>query len=152
MLTLINTNRMQPPIAPLGLDYAAEAVRRAGHPVAVLDLCMARAPDADLAEHFAGSETRLVGLSLRNVDDCFWPSGQSFLPDLVELVQSIRHSTDAPIVLGGVGYSIFARRIVDHTGADFGVHGDGETALVRLLEALEHERRWDRVPGLVYRR
>ena len=28
MLTLINTNRMQPPIAPLGLDYVAGAVRR----------------------------------------------------------------------------------------------------------------------------
>jgi hypothetical protein len=30
MLTLINTNRMVPPIAPVGLDYVAAAARRAG--------------------------------------------------------------------------------------------------------------------------
>ena len=30
MLTLINTNRMTPPIAPVGLDYMAGAARAAG--------------------------------------------------------------------------------------------------------------------------
>ena len=30
-IALINTNRMQPPIAPIGLDYVAEALKRAGY-------------------------------------------------------------------------------------------------------------------------
>jgi len=54
-------------------------------------------------------------------------------------------------VLGGVGFSIFAKQIVEYTGADFGVRGDGELAIVTLLSELRGERRFDRVPGLVYR-
>jgi radical SAM superfamily enzyme YgiQ (UPF0313 family) len=151
MLTLINTNRMLPPIAPVGLDYLAETVRRAGFEVDLLDLCLAEDHHAALAEYFAGHRPELVGVSFRNVDDCFWPSGASFLPDLKQTVATVRALTDAPLVLGGVGFSIFARQIVAHTGADFGIRGDGEQACVTLLAQLRGPRRWDRVEGLIYR-
>lgn len=150
MLTLINANRMKPPIAPIGLDYVAGAVRQAGFPVELLDLGLAEDPDAAMKEYFDNRQPELVGLSFRNVDDCFWPSGQSFLPQLEKDVASLREHTDAPIVLGGVGYSIFPRPILERSGADFGIHGDGEQALVALLKELRGRRRWDRVPGLAY--
>jgi radical SAM superfamily enzyme YgiQ (UPF0313 family) len=63
----------------------------------------------------------------------------------------VRRQTDAPIVIGGIGYSIFPRQLVDASGADFGIWGDGEQATVTLLDELRGTRRWDRVPGLVYR-
>jgi radical SAM superfamily enzyme YgiQ (UPF0313 family) len=152
MLTLINTNRMMPPIAPIGLDYIAGAVREAGHDVDLLDLCLAEAPDAEIARYFDRRDPELVGLSFRNVDDCFWPSAQSFLPTLNENVAAVRQHTDAPIVLGGVGYSMFPKRIIEHTDAEFGIWGDGEPSLVALLNELRGARRLDQVPGLVYRR
>ncbi len=151
MLTLINTNRMMPPIAPLGLDYIAAAVRRAGHGVDVLDLCLAPDPQRAIVEYFAGNCPELVGLSFRNVDDCFWPSGSWFVPELQELVAEIRRRSEAKIVLGGVGVSIFARDIVEHTAADFGIHGDGEQSLVGLIGAVRDGRGYDGVPGLVWR-
>jgi radical SAM superfamily enzyme YgiQ (UPF0313 family) len=73
------------------------------------------------------------------------------LPDLSAIVQRLRTLTDAPLVLGGVGYAIFPRRILAATGADFGIHGDGELALVDLVRELRGRRRFDRVAGLVYR-
>jgi radical SAM superfamily enzyme YgiQ (UPF0313 family) len=151
MLALINTNRMTPPIAPVGLDYIAGVARRAGFEVDLLDLCLVDDPETALSAYFTAHRPSLVGLSFRNVDDCFWPSGESFLPELGKTVSRIRAASDAPIVLGGVGFSIFARRIVEQTGADFGVHGDGEWALVRLLEELQGSRRFERVDGLIYR-
>lgn len=151
MLTLINTNRMLPPIAPVGLDYLAEAVRRAGFEVDLLDLCLVDDRHAALSRYFADRRPELVGVSFRNVDDCFWPSGASFLPDLKQIVATVRTLTDAPVVLGGVGFSIFARQIVEHTGADFGVRGDGEQATVALMGQLRGGRRWDQVEGLIYR-
>ena len=149
-MTLINTNHMQPPIAPVGLDYVAGAVRRAGLEADLVDLCLAADVDQALREHFDQCRPDLVGLTFRNVDDCFWPSGQSFLPELKRCVAQVRENTDAPIVLGGVGYSIFPREIVALTGVDFGIHGDGERATVDLLNELRGRRHFERVAGLVY--
>jgi radical SAM superfamily enzyme YgiQ (UPF0313 family) len=152
VLTLINTNRMTPPIAPIGLDYVAGAVRRAGYDVELVDLNLAEEPDTELAAHFSRSDPELVGLTFRNVDDCFWPSAQSFIPVLQRDVAAVRKRTDAPLVLGGVGYSIFPGQLVEAAGADFGIWGDGEQAVVSLLRELHGQRCWDRVPGLVFRR
>ena len=151
MLTLINTNRMLPPIAPIGLDYVAGAVRRSGGDVELVDLNLSPDADAALADHFRRWEPDLVGLTFRNADDCFWPSGESFVPVLQRDIQSVRRHTNAPIVLGGVGYSIFPQSLVACSEADFGICGDGEDATVALLAEVRGQRRWERVPGLVYR-
>jgi radical SAM superfamily enzyme YgiQ (UPF0313 family) len=151
MLTLINANRMQPPVAPIGLDYVATTTRLAGFDTCVLDLCLTTDPGSALRKHFHRNGPRLVGVSFRNVDDCFWPSATSFVTDLIELVAAVRQHSDSPVALGGVGYSIFADRLVEETGADFGIRGDGETATVRLLGALEGRERFADVPGLVWR-
>jgi radical SAM superfamily enzyme YgiQ (UPF0313 family) len=149
MLTLINTNRMRPPIAPLGLDYVACAARDAGIETQVVDLGLAEDPAAALRAHFASHNPRLVGLSLRNVDDSFWPSARSFLPSLKELVGELRRLTDAPLVFGGVGFSIFARRIVEWCGVEYGIRGDGETALPALYRCVTQAAPLEKVPGLI---
>jgi len=151
MLTLINTNRMTPPIGPLGVEYVADAARAARVDVDVLDLCLACDPDAAISRHFRDREPQLVGVSFRNVDDCFWPSGAWFVPDLAGTIEAIRTLTDAPIVLGGVGFSLFAEEILAHTQADFGIRGDGEQAMISLLGELRGRRRFDRVGGLLWR-
>jgi len=140
MLTLINTNTMQPAIAPIGLDYIAGRALQAGIEVEIVDLCLADDPDATLRDYFAGHNPNLIGLSFRNVDDCFWPSCQWFVPRLAETIQSIRGFTDAPIVIGGVGFSIFAEQIVIQTNADFGVRGDGEQAIIDLYRGLKDNK------------
>ena len=151
MLVLVNTNRMTPPIAPLGVEYVAGACRAAGVDVGVVDLCLAADPDTELSRYFADHQPDLVGLSFRNVDDCFWPSGESFLPTLAGDIRKVRSLTDAPIVTGGVGFSIFASQIVECTGADFGIRGDGEQATVTLHDQLRSQLQFDRVPGLLWR-
>ena len=85
------------------------------------------------------------------MDDCFWPSCDWFVPELAETVKTIRAVSDAAIVVGGVGFSIFPERIVEHTGADFGIRGDGEQAIVALIEQLRGQRRFGRMEGLIWR-
>lgn len=152
MLTLINTNTMTPPIGPLGLDYIAGAAGAAGIKVDVVDLCLADDPAAILKDYFSANDPWLVGLSFRNVDDCFWPKADWFLPKLAETVSALRSVTDAPIVTGGVGFSIFAERIVEYVGVDFGIRGDGEQAIVSLLNEVRGSRSFERVGGLIWRR
>jgi len=151
MLTLINTNRMLPPIGPIALDYIGSYVQKAGIDVEILDLCLADDPLKMLEKHFAVHSPELVGITFRNTDDCFWPSARWFVPDFSETVNKIRKLTDAPVVIGGVGFSVFARRIVEHTGVDFGIRGDGEQAIVSLFNELKQSKRFDRVDGLIWR-
>jgi hypothetical protein len=117
MLTLINANTMTPPIAPVGLDYIAGDAKKAGIDVDIVDLCLADNPDTLLRNYFAAHNPQLVGVSFRNVDDCFWPSAQWFVPDLADVVSKVKNLTDAPIVIGGVGFSIFPRRLVCFTSS-----------------------------------
>jgi radical SAM superfamily enzyme YgiQ (UPF0313 family) len=151
MLTLINANYMRPLVAPIGLDYVAGAARAAGVPTDVLDLALAADPGAALQQHFAAAQPRLVGITFRNVGDSFWPSAQWFVPALADLAVTVRTLTDAPIVLGGVGFSIFAERTIERSGADFGIRGDGELALPALVAEIAGRRRFDAVPGLLWR-
>ncbi|HQG48804.1 MAG TPA: radical SAM protein [Sedimentisphaerales bacterium] len=151
MLTLINTNRMMPPIAPIGLEYVAEAAVRAGIEVTVLDLGLRQDPAKAIREHFRSRNLSLIGLSFRNVDDCFWPSAEWFVPGLAKLVQDLRTVCDAPIVVGGVGFSVFAPQVVEYTGVDFGIRGDGEASTISLYQQLHNDRNFAEVPGLLWR-
>ncbi len=150
MLTLINTNRMAPLIGPIGIDYVAASAEKAGIDVEVIDLGLADQPEKVLTDYFSTREPELVGLSFRNADDCFWPSADWFVPGLKDTIKTIRAMTKAPIVIGGVGFSIFAKSIVEYTGADFGILGDGETAITALIRQLQAARKFEDVPGLIW--
>ena len=142
---------MVPPIAPIGLDYIAAAARKTGIDIDVVDLCLADEPLKILQDYFATHSPQLAGLSFRNVDDCFWPSARWFVPDLAQTIHTIKNMTDAPIVIGGVGFSIFAKEIVEYTGADFGIRGDGEQATVTLYNELCESRKFEKIDGLIWR-
>src|SRR4030042_467746 len=133
MLTLINANRMVPVIGPIGWDYVAGSARRAGIDVELLDLALAEEPAEAIKGHFCEHQAELVGISFRNVDDCFWPSADWFVPELKRTIEAVKSLTDAPVVLGGVGFSIFGGAILEYTGADFGIRGDGGAAMGSLF-------------------
>jgi radical SAM superfamily enzyme YgiQ (UPF0313 family) len=151
-VALVNTNRIEPPIAPIGLEYVAEALSAAGHRVAVLDLCWVDDGDSAIAGFFDGANFDLVGVTLRNTDDCVFTSRQSFAGEFADVVNSIRKHTDAPIVLGGVGFSVMPEQVLELCQADTGVWGDGEFALVELANRLEEKREWLGLPNLIWRR
>ena len=144
-VALINTNRIKPPIAPIGLDYVAEALHAAGHRVRVLDLCWVEDVPAAIAGFFSSASAGLVGVTLRNTDDCAFTSRQSFLAPFIDIVGTIRQRTDAPIVAGGVGFSVMPERVLAYVdqlapgSVDAGVWGEGEFVFPRLAACLESE-------------
>jgi radical SAM superfamily enzyme YgiQ (UPF0313 family) len=148
-VALVNTNRMQPPIAPIGLDYVAEALHAAGHTVELLDLCWEPDPPAAIGAFLDRSDFGLIGVTLRNTDDCFFTSRQSFLREFAEIVQTIRAHTGALIVLGGVGFSVMPKQVLELCQADAGVWGDGEFVLPELAGRLERKQEWRDLPNLV---
>ena len=146
-VALVNTNRIRPPVAPIGLDYVAEALNAAGHTVGVLDLCWEEDLNQALVDFFKGSEYGLVGLTLRNTDDCAFSSRQSFVAEFRDIVRAIRKHTNAALIAGGVGFSVMPEKILAVCDLDAGVWGDGEPALVGLAQKMGAKRPWQRVPG-----
>jgi radical SAM superfamily enzyme YgiQ (UPF0313 family) len=92
----------------------------------------------------------VIGLSLRNIDDALIQRRETFFEDLKRLTNELRQHSSAPVVLGGSGYSIFPEALLERSGADYGIHGEGEQSFVALLEALEHRREPAGIPGLVW--
>ncbi len=150
-VALVNTNRITPPIAPIGLEYVAEALSAAGHQPEILDLCWEDRPASAIARFFANGEFGLVGLSIRNTDDCSFATRESFLPGHADAVRCMREHTGAPIILGGVGFSIMPEAVLGACGADAGIWGEGEFALADLSDRVSRNRPWDDLPGLLVR-
>jgi hypothetical protein len=149
-LLLVNANLLKPVVAPLALDYLSSCLREAGVPTVIADLAWEKHPESALTRILREREYALVGLTVRNTEDCYFKTRQFFLPSARRLVKIVDRESAAPVVVGGVGYSIFPAEALNFLGVDFGICGDGEEALPLLWEALR-EGDLRRVPGLVYR-
>lgn len=148
-VALVNTNRMKPPIAPIGLEYVAESLTSKGHRAEILDLCFAEDCQRAITDFFQRKAYGLVGVSLRNTDDCAFTSAESFLGEFSALVAEIKNATDAPIFLGGMGFSTMPERVLSLCKADGGIWAGGEFAFPELATRMEQKEDWLDLPNLV---
>lgn len=147
---LVSTNRCvaPDPVFPLGLAHLNAALKRAGHETRWLDFVT----DPPALEKVLGEfQPELVGISLRNIDDVLIRKQETYFDDLPSLCRQIQGSAHCPVVLGGSGFSIFPRELMEVSGADYGIAGAGEVSLLRLIEALEAGRQPGGVAGLLCR-
>ena len=83
----------------------------------------------------------LIGISVRNIDDQRMEKPVFLLEQAKEVVENCKAVSDAPIVLGGAGYSMFPESALAYSGADMGIQGEGEMAFPALLERIEQRDR-----------
>jgi radical SAM superfamily enzyme YgiQ (UPF0313 family) len=132
------------------LEYVGECLQRANHDLDILDLCWQENPKFAIENFFKESSYDLVGITLRNTDDCAFSSSQSFLSEIKEISNQIQANTDGCIVFGGVGYSTMPILIHKMTSVKFGIRGEGEFAFLQFIRELENDREWSRVANLVW--
>ncbi|MGD8836254.1 MAG: lipid biosynthesis B12-binding/radical SAM protein [Desulfobacteraceae bacterium] len=145
LLISANTLTAPYPVYPLGLDYVAAALAP-DHRVKIADMNLIDM--GTLARQVDEFNPGAVGISLRNIDNTDTTDPRGFIPEYENLVQIVRKHTDAPIVLGGAGFSIFPEKILSALAADYGVVGEGER-LAALLEAIENRQPMEALPGIV---
>ena len=149
LVALVNPNRLQPGVAPLALEYLASALEHHGDTVRILDLCHAPKPRDAIRAFFRETTPDLICITIRNLDDVVF---SCFLAEEVKpLIAEIKQSSDAPIVLGGSGFSIAPELLLNYFGVDMGIAGEGEVALPMLLDRLGDSARYSEVPGLIWR-
>lgn len=148
---LVNTNVARPPVSPVGLEYVGETLVDAGVSVQILDLSFEADWKAALQRQLKGEAPLVVGLTVRNTDDCSFVSRKSFLPWIHDVVTELRKLTDALVFLGGGGFSIMPELALKATQADGGIHGDGEETMLALARCLIKGEDFTHLPNLAYR-
>ena len=122
------------PVYPLGLDYVADAIR-SEHEVKILDINVEGGLKA-LGRAVRENGPDMVGLSIRNIDNTDKTDVYGFMEDYQACVKTVREHTQAPVVLGGSGFTLFPEQIMKELKAEYGVLGEGER-LAALLRAME---------------
>ena len=146
LLVSANTLTEPYPVYPLGLDYVAGAVAQ-NHHVQIADMNSLGGYDS-LAAVIKAFTPDVVGLSLRNIDNTDTTDPRGFIGQYRSIVDVIRKHSDARLILGGSGFTIFPAETMRALGADYGVIGEGER-LALLLEAIENRKDVGTIPGVV---
>lgn len=149
-ILLISANQhTQPhPVYPLGLDYVMGAIAK-HHNVQVVDYAGGGGEET-LDSVLAAFHPDVVGISLRNIDNVEVGSPQTLWAHVQGLISQIRENCPACIILGGSGFSIFPKKILAITGADYGILGEGER-FGPFLKALEDGSPVKSLPGVITR-
>ncbi len=136
LLISANTEQLPDPVFPIGAAYMAAVAEQHGHEVETLDLCFLGALEPTLSTQLAAFAPDVVGISLRNLDSSAYPQNTSYIDDYKALVDAVRARSDAPVILGGAGFTVMPGAIMDYLHADVGVVGEGELAFPWVLAQL----------------
>jgi radical SAM superfamily enzyme YgiQ (UPF0313 family) len=137
LLISVNRERMPYPVFPLGLAYIVRALRGEGHEMEVMDLCFSGDVSVDLNDTLRRFRPDLIGVSLRNLDNLTYPTSVSYLKELEQVIGICRRSSSSRLVIGGSGFSLAPREILQHLDVNFGIVGEGEETFPQLVRSLE---------------
>jgi Fe-S oxidoreductase len=146
LLVSANTLKIPYPVYPLGLDYVAGALD-SRHQSKIVDMNEFASP-AELGAVLKDYSPDFVGVSIRNIDNTDTINSRDFLTEYKDLVRLIRENSQALLILGGSGFTIFPREFMQALDADYGIAGEGEK-LPLLLQALENNADVRSLPGIV---
>ena len=136
------------PVFPLGIAHVASALTARGF---ITDLFDMQVDTGRLHEVIESFRPDYIGVSFRNIDDIQINNTSFYAPLLKEVTEEIRKKSDVPVILGGSGFSLFPQELLELTGADFGIWGEGEESFPDLLECLSSKSGYESIPGLVFR-
>ena len=133
---------------PLGLAYLVGALKEVE--LTVIDPNAEENPFEKIEKTIAKTKPDVIGLSLRNIDTAISSDNHSYFGAFERLMDLVhRNRSDAKIVVGGTGFSIFPEEVMERfPEIDFGLFLEAEYSFPTLLQNLDNPQK---VPGLYYR-
>ena len=150
LIVVTNRYRGPVPVIPLGACLVAEAVKKSGHRVRLLDLMFEREPVRALESELHTYNPDVVGLSIRNIDNNDMQQPVAFFKDLTSIVRTIRGRMQTPIVLGGAAVGVMPEELLRYAGVEWAILGDGEIVFPQLLEAISKGGKVREIPGIAW--
>jgi anaerobic magnesium-protoporphyrin IX monomethyl ester cyclase len=136
------------PSFPLGLAYLVGALKE--HECTVIDPNTVEKPFSEIERAIDKTNPDVIGISLRNIDTAQSFSSFTFFDSFVSMLKFIKKiRPNVKIVVGGTGFSIFAKEIMELLREiDFGLFLEGEYSFPDLLRNLHNP---ERVKGIYFR-
>ncbi|HAN20048.1 MAG: hypothetical protein A2X13_07210 [Bacteroidetes bacterium GWC2_33_15] len=137
---LINSNleNIPYPVAPLGLALLASSLQNK-YEVKVFDFAFNSTES--LVQFIKDFNPDYIGIGLRNIDNVTMRRTKWYIDDIREkIVKPIQENFTIPIILGGSGFSIAPKELLDFFSIEYGVVGEGEKTFAELLEVLEQNK------------
>ncbi len=148
-VAFVSGNREQLPDAaiPFGLLYVmANTPER--HQRILVDLCFEETASDALRRELSGFQPDVVALGMRNIQNGSYSGVSGTIGYYAELIECIRETTDAPVVMGGSGFSVMPRALMRRLRPDYGISGEAEQAFPALLDALETGGGFEKIGSL----
>ena len=130
-----NREHLPDPVLPLGVLYMMN-VAGEQHEKTLIDLCFEEHPLEILAARLDDFAPELVAVSMRNIQNADYTDTGSTLGYYDDVMRTIRQHADAPVVMGGGGFSVIPHELMERFGVDYGVTGEGEQAFADLIARL----------------
>jgi radical SAM superfamily enzyme YgiQ (UPF0313 family) len=130
-----NREQMPDPVLPLGVLYMMGVVGDQ-HEKTLIDLCFEERPFDHLGAQLDAFAPDLVAVGMRNIQNADYTDTQSTLEHYRRVMATIRGHTDAPVVMGGGGFSIVPDELMKDYGLDYGIVGEGELPFAQLVTRL----------------
>ncbi|TIH15799.1 lipid biosynthesis B12-binding/radical SAM protein [Marinifilum sp. JC120] len=145
-----NTNVEPYPVYPIGMSVIAGALHADGHEVIQYDMLAAGNSLKHLRKSLTDAAPDYAGISIRNVDnvDSFTSHTNKYIHKAKLIVDTIKE-TGIPVIAGGAGFSLLPEEILEYTGADYGIVGEGERKMVELIHRLEQNKKTSQIYGRV---
>jgi radical SAM superfamily enzyme YgiQ (UPF0313 family) len=152
-LLLVSANRFAVPypVYPIGLAYIHTYLkeRLPEFEIRIFDLNLYSTHE--FADYLKKFQPDYTGISLRNVDDVDSCARTWFIHGYKEIIDIVKTTIKTRIIIGGSAFSIFPVVLFKFFEPEFGIFGEGEDSLFRLITALENKTDYSSIQGLVYR-
>lgn len=132
LLISSNTATSPYPVYPIGLSIIAGSLTAAGHEVRQFDFLMKDHSTDMLKLEIREFRPELIGISIRNIDNVNLMNEQYYIDTVKDIVKEIRSVSESRIILGGAGFSLLPDLILQKTGADYGIIGEGESLMAGI--------------------
>lgn len=151
-LLFISANRyVNPyPVYPLGLSYLTTYLHERIPSLEIRIFDFNLDSQEDFTKELLSFKPDYTALSLRNIDDVNFYSKESFINGYYAIIALIRETLSVPLIIGGSGFSIYPRELFSLFKPDFGIQGEGEESLFRLLVSLDQGKPDYTIEGLIY--
>ncbi len=127
---------------PLSLAWAAAIAEEAGHTAMIVDARTLRLSREETLARLRDFKPDILGFLMTTY----------MYRETLEWIRYLKRHLEVPVVIGGYNLRVYPRQSLVPEEIDFGVVDQAYYTLPGLLEQLEGGRRFDKVPGLVYKK